>query len=266
MESNQTVFKKAVAFASLVGAPLLQLPEGENAGRAAGLSKKQAATRFPTRMSRYLIPYAWMKEKRKELGRPLRVCEIGVGSGQMKKFVDFLEERCGGGDLYESWHGYDVALKREALMAAGYDRIQDFNADGEFEEKFAGYDLVLLLHVLEHLKEPEESVKRMVGTFDRGTLLLGGVPSAPEALAKRREVRLREKYLPGGHWCKFSAERVGKMLGGSGLESEEITGAFLVRWSGFVLENYAWWLKTNLVFAYLFPWWPGEVYFRATKG
>ncbi len=267
MESNQTAFARALAFASSVQAPLLKLPLGENAGRAAGLSKKQAATRYPTRMSRYLIPYAWMKEKREELGRPLRVCEIGVGSGQMKKFVDFMEKNAGGGgDLYSSWHGYDVALKHEALKAAGYDQIEDFNADGEFAKQFSGYDLVLLLHVLEHLKDPEASVRRLVGTFDAGTLLLGGVPSAPEPLAKRREIRLRKKYLPGGHWCKFSEARVCKMLDGSGLESKETTGAFLVRWSGFFLENHAWWLKANLVFAHLFPSWPGETYFRAAKG
>ncbi len=266
MGSHYSPYQRAKAFSKLVQKPLLKLSSDQNVGRAAGLSKKQASTKFPTRMSRYLIPYAWLMQQREKLGRPLRICEIGVGSGQMKKFVDFLFSNTeSSGALYEKWDGFDIALRREELLAAKYDHIEDFNADGEFPQQFPNYDVVLLLHVLEHLKNPEASVQRLVSTFTPGTLLIGGVPSAPEPLARKREICLRKKYLVGGHWCKFSANRVEKLLQTCKLQEPEVTGAFALRWSGFFLENHRWWLEKNLVFAHLLPWWPGEVYFQGSR-
>jgi hypothetical protein len=58
---------------------------------------------------------------------------------------------------------------------------------------------------------------------------------------------------------------VANLLSLSGWSSPEITGAFLLRRSGSSLENSSGWMRWNLALAHRWPWWPGEVYFRATK-
>lgn len=235
----------------------------------AGLSRSQSSTRYSTRLLRYCIPYVWMKEQAAQLGRPLRVLEIGTGSGQMKKFVDAAVP-ANEPLLYDRWEGLDIAPQEAHLIRAGYAKFEVFNADDftnapDPERSFSGYDVVLLLHVLEHLRDPEAFLDRLTLGLDSGCMLLGGVPSTPHLLQPVRERRLRRKYLTGGHWCQFSSKRVAAMLKHSGWISPEITGAFLLRQSGSPLENSTGWMRWNLTLAHRWPWWPGEVYFRATK-
>jgi len=261
----------APAPASLVDGVLASLDRSgdtQAAARAAGLSRKQAARKFPTRLTRYLIPVVWMERLRDQLGRPLRVCEIGTGSGQMRTFVDFMAASLPGAHkpLWQVWHGFDIAPQKEKLARAGYDVVEELNADEPLQREFRGYDVVLLLHVLEHLKDPEESFPRLAAACDPETAIIIGVPASAEFLARYREEQLRKKYLPGGHWCKFSPVRLRRLMASAGLGSTELSGAFFLRASGLFLEDYRWWFRLNLQMAGLFSWWPGEVYCRGTTG
>jgi SAM-dependent methyltransferase len=235
----------------------------------AGLSRRQTSTRYSTRLLRYAIPLVWLQALGQKLGRPLRILEIGTGSGQMKKFIDAATPP-GAPPIYDLWDGFDIAPQEVLLARAGYGKVEVFDADvyttsPELPRTFPGYDAVLVLHVLEHLKDPEAFLQRITPTFDSGCTLIGGVPATPHCLLPARQARLRQKYLPGGHWCQFSSTRVANLLSLSGWSSPEITGAFLLRRSGSSLENSSGWMRWNLALAHRWPWWPGEVYFRATK-
>jgi 2-polyprenyl-3-methyl-5-hydroxy-6-metoxy-1,4-benzoquinol methylase len=242
--------------------PLDRLTESSDASKAAGLSSKQRSRKYPTRLARYLIPQAWIEELRGRVGRPLRICEIGTGSGQMKTFVDFMGSSLPAASqpLYAEWEGLDIAPQTDKLTRAGYASVQQFDADKSLMRTFKGYDVILLLHVLEHLKDPEGFYPKMAAASDPGTLIIVGVPASAVFLARRREVQLRKKYLPGGHWCKFSPQRLDSLMAAANLENKELTGAFFLRASGLFLENYRWWFQLNLFLAAKFPGWPGEVY------
>jgi hypothetical protein len=56
------------------------------------------------------------------------------------------------------------------------------------------------------------------------------------------------------------------MAARSGLSVELLTGAFLVRASGFPLENSAAWTRLNLRYGELFPSWAGELYWMLRRG
>lgn len=255
-------------FRNFLFEPFSHFPDGSALGKAAGLSKGQLKSKYSTRLMRYLIPFAWLRILAARRGRPLRIAEVGVGSGQMKKFVDFAWDSVssgGAGALYDRWDAFDIAPQTEKLLKAGYQGCNSFDADQEFSESFADYDVVLLLHVLEHLKDPEASMRRLAGSMESGSWVVGGVPSVPDSLVAVRERQLRKKYLPGGHWCKFSSERISRMLGGAALGADTITGAFFLRWSGFFGENHLSWIRLNFALAAQFPSLPGEVYFVGSK-
>ncbi len=263
-------FVSSFRFSRAVMEPLLDSPE--SAARIAefsGLSKAQKNTRYSFRTLRYLIPRLWLRSLRKKLGRPLRVCEIGIGSGQMKKFSDAVDREILKSTPPEplslQWDGFTKGAIPEMVETEGYDKIEEFDADAPFAISFAEYDVVLLLHVLEHLKDPEKFLHRLAATLSPGALVIGGVPSVSPGFAGIRERQLQKKYKDGGHWCKFSASRVKTMLKESDLTCEEITGAFLIRQSGHTLENRKSWMQWNLFFAHLLPSWPGETYFQASK-
>lgn len=244
--------------------PLDRLKDPAAASLAAGLSRKQRSRKFPTRLARYLIPQAWLESIRRELGRPLRICEIGTGSGQMKKFVDFMSGELSTAEqpLYDKWHGFDIAPQTEKLAQAGYESVEFLDADEPLDRSFHGYDVILLLHVLEHLKQPEDFFPKLAASSDPDTTIIIGVPASADFLARRREIQLRKKYLPGGHWCKFSPSRLENLMLSANLAERELTGAFFLRASGLFLENYRWWFLFNLAMAGRFPGWPGEVYCR----
>jgi hypothetical protein len=63
----------------------------------------------------------------------------------------------------------------------------------------------------------------------------------------------------------FSPQRVAQLVGSAGLKLEFFSGAFFMRHKGFALENSRRWLRLNLWWGRMFPWWPGEIYWLARK-
>ncbi len=269
MSVRSSPLQSALHFACAVLTPIHHLAPQDSPGEAAGLSPKQNSRRYPIRLARYLIAYAWMEAHRTRLNRPLRIAEIGIGSGQQKKCADFVWQHSPahlhtGQQLYHQWDGFDVALQDDdSLAQAGYHTLETFNADVEQPRSFFRYDVILLIHVLEHLRDPETFMEHLAARLSPGSLVIGGVPSIPHPFQQLRESRLRKKYDQGGHWCQFSSRRVKNILRTRSWTDAEVTGAFALRSSGSPLEDSIRWIHFNLAFAHLFPWWPGEVYFQA---
>ena len=127
------------------------------------------------------------------------------------------------------------------------------------------YDVVILMHVLEHLSYPERAVTFVCTTLKHGGIALGGFPVLPSSLATIRERQLKRTAQPFGHVSAFSPSRVRNMARGAGMACEYAAGAFAVRASGSFLENHAWWLRLNVAFGALLPSWPGEIYWQFRK-
>jgi 2-polyprenyl-3-methyl-5-hydroxy-6-metoxy-1,4-benzoquinol methylase len=208
--------------------------------------------------------YHFLRNHSNKVGA-IDVCEIGVDVGQMLGFVKGAEVN-GGGVNFANWDAVDVIVQKELLLQAGYNQFYEVNLESEvFTLGEKNYDAMILLHVLEHLFEPEVLIKKLTKNLKPGGILIGGFPSLPKGLVAKREAKLRITAKKYGHVSVFSPERVHKMAADNGLKVEFLSGAFFMRKKGFFLENYAWWFKFNIWFGGMFPSWPGETYWVLRK-
>jgi SAM-dependent methyltransferase len=226
-----------------------------------GIPPEAKSVRYPIRLLRYWFGYHLLREEFARLGLPLKVAEIGVHTGQM---LEFLRSAPFPVHLAK-WTAVDAVMLTEKLRKAGYDDFFEANLENPDFDLPADYDVAVLLHILEHLFEPEAALQKVVRRIHPGGALIGGFPVVPGPLAGLRESRVRKTAAPMGHVSVFSPARVRQMAVNSGLRVEFLSGAFFVRSKGSALENSAIWARFNLLWGALFPGWPGEIYWLMRK-
>jgi 2-polyprenyl-3-methyl-5-hydroxy-6-metoxy-1,4-benzoquinol methylase len=125
------------------------------------ITERAKQHRYSFRMLRYWFMERLLVEERIRCGRSLSILEIGVDRGQMKAFIDGSPSSAG---LYATWDAADVSPQVEALTTSGYGGCCQVNLDDEasLTEMTAThqkrYDIVIVLHVLEHLHQPERAM------------------------------------------------------------------------------------------------------------
>jgi SAM-dependent methyltransferase len=227
-------------------------------------SKQTRVRRYPARLLRYWFMYQLLRQE-ESLRGPLSVCEIGVDRGQMLHFTREAGFSDPSGTALQScsnWDAVDINLRRAELQAAGYRRLfkLDLAQDPMPAQLHGEYDVVILLHILEHLREPEVALEEALKCLKPGGLVIGGMPVLPQPLLSWRQQQIRRKAQLHGHVSAFSPQRLRSWVARFGLREELCSGAFFVRSKRLPLENYRWWLRCNLAFGALFPGWPGEIY------
>ena len=226
-----------------------------------GITQEAKSVRYPIRLLRYWFGYHLLREESERCARPLEVAEIGVHTGQMLEFL-----RSAPGPLaIGKWTAVDAVMLTEKLRKAGYDDFFEANLEDPLFDLPADYDVAVLLHVLEHLFEPEAALQKVARRIRPGGGLIGGFPVVPGPLARLRESKVRRTAAPMGHVSVFSPARVRRMAESCGLEVEFLSGAFFMRSKGNPLENSALWARFNLLWGALFPGWPGEIYWLMRK-
>lgn len=221
-----------------------------------GMPKEAKSVRYPIRLLRYWFGYHLLRVAAEQAARPLDVAEIGVHTGQFYEFVRSAPVRPAVG----KWTAVDAVMLTEKLRKAGYDDFYEANLEDPAFDLPQDYDAAVLLHVLEHLFEPEAVLAKIAKRIRPGGVLIGGFPGLPDFLVKARQASVRKTAKPMGHVSVFSPERVRRMGELAGCETEFVSGAFLMRSKGSPLENSAAWMRFNLAWGGLFPGWPGEVY------
>jgi SAM-dependent methyltransferase len=226
-----------------------------------GMTKETKSVRYPIRLLRYWFGYQLLRKESERLARPIDVTEIGVDVGQMLEFVKsapaHIEIGC--------WTAVDAVMRRERLTQAGYTDFQEANLEDPSFSLQREFDTAILLHVLEHLFEPEEVLKKIAAAIRPGGSLIGGFPVVPGPLAGIRESQVRKTAKPMGHVSVFSPGRVRRMAAQAGLQVEFMSGAFLMRSKGSALENSSAWMRFNIAWGQMFPGWPGEIYWLMRK-
>ncbi len=226
-----------------------------------GMPAEAKGVRYPIRLLRYWFGYHLLRVEAERLGRPVDVAEIGVHTGQ---FLEFVRSAPVVPEI-GAWTAVDAVMLNDKLRKAGYDDFCEANLEDDSFHLPREYDAAILLHVLEHLFEPERVLARVAEKMRPGGVLIGGFPVLPDVLIERREAAVRKTAGPMGHVSIFSPERVVAMGKAAGCTTEFLSGAFLMRSKGSPLENSAAWMQFNLRWGATLPWWPGEVYWLMRK-
>jgi SAM-dependent methyltransferase len=238
--------------------------------------RRAVRTRFPVRYMRYWFARGILANLHARLRRPLRVLEVGIDRGQMLCFLGgprIADDRFALPEMIAQWDGVDVQADPRMLRRYSYSTFQkaDIEKTADFGEQ--RYDAVVLLHVLEHLAQPAAAMRRLLPVLVPGGLMLGGSPTMPASLGYFHEKHLRRKFADRmhdvtlhKHLSVISPSFIRRFARDHDLALEFLSGAFMIRASGFPLENYRWWMRTNMLWGALFPSLGGEVYFslRAT--
>jgi SAM-dependent methyltransferase len=219
--------------------------------------------RYPLRYLRYWFMRMLLEQEAARLGRPLRVCEVGVGRGQM---LAFMGGESSGPESFRlpavisRWDAVDRHLRPE-LARYSYSNLYQHDLATNQSLSVGRYDAVIFLHVLEHLMEPEKTLDRFLETLEPHGIFLGGSPTTPNCIAKYWEARLRRNVGANGHVSVLTPARLRDYGRLRDMKTEFLSGAYLMRNGGRSIENSALWLRLNLLWGAAFPSLGNEVYF-----
>ncbi len=232
------------------------------------LSRQSKRVGYPIRALRYWFMSHLIYKEFSCQGHPLDICEVGVGNGSMLAYLKTGEGQNTGRSLPSPairWDAVSLNMDLPHLTALGYSHCLEKDITESDFLLARQYDLMILLHVLEHLDNPEVAVAKLLPFVKAGGMIIGGHPGLPHALCGYQERRIRSTAQAHGHVSVFSPRRVTRMAHSNGLAVEMLTGAYLMRKTGSLLENFSWWCRLNLVFGALFPAWGGELYWAMRK-
>lgn len=223
---------------------------------------------YPIRALRYWFMSHLIHKEFFSKGRPMDICEVGVGTGSMLTYIKTGEGQNKDRSLPKlasRWDAVSLNMDLPRLSALGYSHCLE--KDIEEPDLLLGrqYDILILLHVLEHLENPEAALTKLRPFVKAGGMIIGGHPGLPHVLCGYQERRIRSTAQSNGHVSTFSPKRVTKMAQSNRLAVEMLTGAYLMRKTGSPLENFPWWCRLNLIFGALFPAWGGELYWSMRK-
>lgn len=234
----------------------LTLPDG-------GLSKIVDASRFPLRLQRYWWVARQIDDEASSVTPdPLVVVDLGCERGWLKRFTprrDNIE-----------WVGLDGNVSHPSLEATGYQGVRLCNFNERLPLPDGSADVVVSLHVFEHLPNPAFTLGEVARVLKPGGIFLGGSPTAPSPVSwiRSRMLRHRQRTDRRRHWGhvqSMSPAGWHQLCSDAGLTPEFVTGSHFIRRTGSWLEGRGWWVRLNQLWGALFPSLGSEAYIACRK-
>ena len=211
-------------------------------------------TRFPVRALRYWWAICSIQEETRRFSSSPIIADAGCDLGSLKRFSPHIREA--------HWIGMDLPNKlrsnQKHLELARYDELLSCNLDSGIPLSESSMDIVICLHVLEHLPRPEFTIGELARILRPGGLMLLGYPVLPRGLAHLREWQFSRRFKtgkskPDEHLQAFWPSRSRRLAKQAGLQVEFMVGSHLFRKSGSLLQNYSAWIRLNQLWGALFP-------------
>ncbi len=224
------------------------------------LSASAKRTRYPIRAMRYWWAVCAILDEARRLQRPPVVADLGCERGMTKRLCPPWPGM--------RWIGLDSDVSHPMLSKAAYDETHPCDFDQPLPLPDHSVDIVVCLHVFEHLPRPEFTLAEIRRLLRPGGILLAGSPTAPDwvnGFMERRFARALAagQRAKGSHVHGFSPRRWRELTRREGFVVEFLCGSHMMRLTGSRLENFRWWIRLNQLWGALFPALGSEVYFQA---
>ena len=227
----------------------------------------QKKTRYPIRTLRYWWVICAIQEELKKRGITApTIADVGCDRGILKRIVPEIKD--------SKWMAFDMApnleFNKKDMAIAKYDELHGCDLDEGIPIPDNSADIVVCIHVLEHVPRPEFTMSELSRILRPGGMMLIGFPIHPKPLAHIREKQFAKQFAAGtrqrGQHCHaFWPSRSRKLAEDAGLEVEFMAGSHMLRWSGSPLENLASWIRLNQLWGALFPGFAGELCMQLRK-
>lgn len=207
-------------------------------------------TRYPSRAMRYWWVACAIQEECQRLERPLVIVDAGCERGILKQMTSDISS--------SRWIGLDKDLNNQSPTLAGYDEIHSCDLEKNIPLLDSSADIVVCLHVLEHIARFENAIKECVRVLRPNGILLIGTPILPRIFQIIRQWQFsrqfkRGKRRLGAHFHAFSPAVFHELTHCFDLKLEFMTGLRFLRWSGSKLENWRIWVRLNQIWGAIFP-------------
>ncbi len=189
----------------------------------------------------------FLRERVAERVRPLRLLDVGVGSGRSRRYI---EKHVDGIEI--RYTGLDISDKRlELVRECEAWTLVRANVEDGLPFAPACFDVVICEQVIEHLSHPGAVLQELARVLDKGGMLLVGVPIFPPGIAacRRQANVLLERWLgvTRSHAHTFTCRKfVNVVRTSTGLTNLEARGFRIISGGPLApLESYRWWWRLN---------------------
>ena len=174
--------------------------------------------------------------------RALAIQELCIEYG-LEQILDF---GCGRGDLIEllkpKFQVSGFEIEQSAISILQEREIQSFSTVSELIDSKRKFDIVLAIHVLEHLQDPRYLFELIDKKLKIGGFLVIETPNANDALLDLYQCKAFQEFTYWSHHPTLHTnESVSRILMKAGYEVKINTG--IQRYS---LRNHLYWLSTGL--------------------
>lgn len=217
------------------------------------LDKTIQKTKYPIRLLRYWWALSAIDDELKKIKSPV-IADIGIDRGIFKRLLKpIADAKIIGLDL-----AGNLEKNKNDLKTAHYDELLPCDLDIRIPLADASVDIIINLHVLEHLPRPEFTLSEFNRVLRPGGLLLLSFPVLPRLLAQLREKQFASQFkegtrVLGNHQHAFWPKRAQHMVEEASLNVEFMLGSHLIRKRGAFWENWSFCMRLNQLWGTLFP-------------
>jgi len=138
------------------------------------MTAEAKSVRYPIRLLRYWFAYHLLRIESACRAAPIDLVEIGVHKAQFLQFVHSAPVQPNIG----RWTVVDAVIHTEKFRKVGIKKedVLEANLESEDFDLPRDYDAAVLLHVLEHLFEPDATLQKVARRIRPGGVLIGGFP------------------------------------------------------------------------------------------
>ena len=240
----------------LLAWPLAPMEDFHAPMEALPLREGVKKTKYPFRVLRYWWVYQGILAEARRLGRGPTIVDIGSEIGLLRSLAPPLPDA--------HWIGLDRNVANQYVVVAGFDELHECNLEQSIPLADDSADIIVCSHILEHLRNPHDTLGEVIRVLRPGGVLLVGSPVLPRPVAAyyqrryNRELQAGKRHL-GQHVTAFHPRMWKRLAAQLGLEVEVFAGSHILRWTGSRLENYQAWVRLNQFLAAIFPAFGNEV-------